>query len=240
MQSKWKKNAGTIMLAAAVTSTGFGAIPVFAAAECFHITPNSALANNTGALLPSIATNSSGQLSFTDEATDLFVLTFVGEPGESITLSLDNTSSAGSYCIVDGKEINTTDAAVSVSAAASSESNEGMTASVKLTMDKVTDFTVSTGDGMNFMPESSITRQDLITLAYRAFLNAGYIEEADDTSSLDEFTDKTEINDYALSPMASMVKAGIIQGSENKVNPKGNATRAEVAVMCARLTALIK
>ena len=40
--------------------------------------------------------------------------------------------------------------------------------------------------------------------------------------------------------MSSMVGAGIIKGAEGKVNPKNNATRAEVAVMCARLLALMK
>lgn len=99
---------------------------------------------------------------------------------------------------------------------------------------------IASGDGKNFMPESSITRQDLITLAYRAFLSKGYISEADDFASLDAFGDKTEIADYAMAPLASMVKAGIIMGSDGKVNPKGSATRAEVAVMCARLVELIK
>lgn len=99
---------------------------------------------------------------------------------------------------------------------------------------------VATGDGENFMPENSITRQDLITLAYRAFLSAGYIEEADELTSLDVFADKDSISDYAAAPMASMVKAGIIQGSDGKVNPTGNATRAEVAVMCARLLELMQ
>lgn len=99
---------------------------------------------------------------------------------------------------------------------------------------------IASGDGANFMPEASITRQDLITLAYRAFLAKGYIEETEDYTVLDAFADKDNISDYAAAPMASMVKAGIIQGSEGNVNPKGNATRAEVAVMCARLCELMK
>ncbi len=99
---------------------------------------------------------------------------------------------------------------------------------------------IASGDGANFMPEDSITRQDLITLAYRAFLAKGYIEETEDYTVLDAFADKDSISDYAAAPMASMVKAGIIQGSEGNVNPKGNATRAEVAVMCARLCELMK
>lgn len=99
---------------------------------------------------------------------------------------------------------------------------------------------IAQGSGENFMPENSITRQDLITLAYRAFLAKGYITETDDFTSLDAFADKGDISDYAGTAMASMVKAGIIQGSNGNVNPKGFATRAEVAVMCARLVELMK
>lgn len=99
---------------------------------------------------------------------------------------------------------------------------------------------IAQGSGENFMPENSITRQDLITLAYRAFLAKGYITETDDTASLDAFADKGDISDYAGTAMASMVKAGIIQGSNGNVNPKVFATRAEVAVMCARLCELMK
>ena len=98
---------------------------------------------------------------------------------------------------------------------------------------------IATGDGTNFMPEDSITRQDLITLAYRAFESAGYITATEDTTSLDAFGDKDMIDDYAVSAMASMVKQGIIQGADGNVNPKGNATRAEVAVMCERLLRLM-
>lgn len=99
---------------------------------------------------------------------------------------------------------------------------------------------VAAGDGDNFYPESSITRQDLITLAYRAFLNKGYISETEDLSSLEAFADKDDVSDYSQIAMASMVKAGIINGSDGNLNPKGSATRAEVAVMCAKLVELIK
>ncbi len=99
---------------------------------------------------------------------------------------------------------------------------------------------IATGNGIEFMPENSITRQDLITLAYRAFLSKGYIQQTDDTSVLNEFKDEASISDYARVAMASMVKAGIIQGADGLVNPHGNATRAEVAVMCARLWRIIK
>lgn len=98
---------------------------------------------------------------------------------------------------------------------------------------------IASGDGQNFMPENTITRQDLITLAYRAFLTKGYIAETNDMASLDAFDDKQSISDYAQTAMASMVSAGIIKGSDGSVNPLGFATRAEVAVMCARLVGLM-
>lgn len=99
---------------------------------------------------------------------------------------------------------------------------------------------IAQGSGDNFMPENSITRQDLITLAYRAFLTKGYIAETTDMSALDSFADNGEISDYARTAMASMVTAGIIKGADGNVNPTGNATRAEVAVMCARMVELMK
>ncbi len=99
---------------------------------------------------------------------------------------------------------------------------------------------IAQGSGENFMPENSITRQDLITLAYRAFRAKGYIEETGELTSLEAFTDMGDISEYAKTAMASMVSAGIIKGSNGNVNPKGNATRAEVAVMCARLCELMK
>ena len=101
---------------------------------------------------------------------------------------------------------------------------------------------IAKGSGENFMPEDTITRQDLITLAYRAFVSLGYLEEQTDTSTenLDSFADKALIDDYALSALNVMVGEGIIQGSDGNVNPKGYATRAEVAVMCSRLLNIMK
>ena len=98
---------------------------------------------------------------------------------------------------------------------------------------------IATGDGVNFMPENTITRQDLITLSYRAFVNSGKITPSGDLSVLDTFSDKDTVSGYAREAMASMVNAGIIKGSNGKLNPLGNATRAEVAVMCQRLNELI-
>lgn len=99
---------------------------------------------------------------------------------------------------------------------------------------------VAQGDGEYFYPEDAITREDLITLAYRILLGRGLIAATEDYTSLDQFNDKDMISDYAQAPMAAMVAQGIIQGSDDGgVNPLGQATRAEVAVMCARILNLL-
>ncbi len=99
---------------------------------------------------------------------------------------------------------------------------------------------IAKGTDGNFMPEASITRQDLITLAYRAFYEKGYISATENLAVLDTFSDSSLITDYAKEAMAAMVNEGIIKGSDGGVNPIGYATRAEVAMMCSRLLKLIK
>ena len=97
---------------------------------------------------------------------------------------------------------------------------------------------IASGYGENFDPQAYITRQDMISLAYRALVKYGYITESDDLSPLDVFTDKDSISGYAKEPVAALVKLGIIQGANGTVNPGGNATRAEAAVMCAKILQL--
>ena len=53
-------------------------------------------------------------------------------------------------------------------------------------------------------------------------------------SVLDKFTDKKNIASYATNSVATIVKEGVIVGSNNKINPTGNTTRAEAAVFLYR------
>ena len=46
-----------------------------------------------------------------------------------------------------------------------------------------------------------------------------------------KFTDGDKIADWAKDSLARMVSAGIISGSNGKLNPTGKVTRAEVAKM---------
>ena len=85
------------------------------------------------------------------------------------------------------------------------------------------------GDG-RFGPNDDITREQLATILYRYF---GENEIVDTDLN---FADADQISDYALKAMKWAVKYGIIQGKGNNIlDPKGLATRAEVAQMFQNL-----
>jgi hypothetical protein len=56
-----------------------------------------------------------------------------------------------------------------------------------------------------------------------------------DLSVLDSFKDKGQIKDYAKESIALLVKEGLMKGSDDKINPLGNTTRAEAAVFLHRI-----
>lgn len=94
---------------------------------------------------------------------------------------------------------------------------------------------IITGIGDNlFDPEGNITRQDMMTMTYRALSALG----TDDfvASDLSNFVDKDFVADYALESVSNMVGSGFIAGDENHcINPWANTTRAETAVFLYRL-----
>ncbi len=93
---------------------------------------------------------------------------------------------------------------------------------------------MGTGDN-KFNPEAPITRQDLMTICSRAMKYVRLVADADMTL-LDSFSDKDLIAEYAASSIAAMVRDGIVLGnSDGTINPLGNTTRAEAAVIMERL-----
>ncbi|MBQ7037440.1 MAG: S-layer homology domain-containing protein [Clostridia bacterium] len=86
------------------------------------------------------------------------------------------------------------------------------------------------GVGENrFNPEAQITRQDMMTMTSRAMKLAG-------AADLGSFSDSGNIADYASSHVAAMVAEGLIKGNaDGTINPLGNTTRAEAAVIMQRI-----
>ena len=81
-------------------------------------------------------------------------------------------------------------------------------------------------DGTN--PNADITREQLVTMLYR------YAGSPKANGSLDSFSDAASVSSYAENAMQWAVANGIVNGSNGKLNPQDNATRAEVAAILMR------
>jgi len=94
------------------------------------------------------------------------------------------------------------------------------------------------GDNL-FAPNSSITRQDLATMIMRYISFIKFIYVVNDEYRI--FADEKEISSYAKNAIQNLNKLGIMNGRGNNViDPRGAATRAEVAAMLHRLAEMIK
>ncbi len=92
-----------------------------------------------------------------------------------------------------------------------------------------------TGDNM-FNPELPITRQDLFVICARGLRITGKLESAD-KSVLGNFTDENLVAEYAAEDVAAMVYSGYLTGNaDGTLNPLGNTSRAESAVIMSRLS----
>jgi len=95
---------------------------------------------------------------------------------------------------------------------------------------------IAEGSGDNkFYPEAYITRQDMMVLIDRA-LKAAQTELATGTDSdLNAYVDKSSVASYAEQSVSTLIKNRIIVGNNHQINPLGQATRAETAVLMYRL-----
>ncbi|MZT26962.1 hypothetical protein GT642_08370 [Butyricicoccus sp. BIOML-A1] len=87
-------------------------------------------------------------------------------------------------------------------------------------------------DGTN--PNADITREQLVTMLYR------YAGSPAVNGSLSDFSDAASVSSYAENAMQWAVANGIVNGSNGKLNPQDNATRAEVAAILMRFCEMSK
>ena len=86
-------------------------------------------------------------------------------------------------------------------------------------------------DGTN--PQVNITREQLAAMLYRYAQNKKY--DVSGAKSLDGYTDAQSVSSYALPALQWANAAGVVTcKSGSKLDPKGYATRAEVAAMLMR------
>jgi len=92
------------------------------------------------------------------------------------------------------------------------------------------------GDG-KFAPAQNITREQLAAMLFRYAEYKGM--DTSKRGDLSQFKDTSRISKYAGTAMAWAIGSGIISGRGNAtLDPRGNATRAEAAVMLQKFDSL--
>ncbi len=89
------------------------------------------------------------------------------------------------------------------------------------------------GNG-KFGPNKNITREQLVTMLYRMHKTPAA------SGTLDGFSDASAVSAWAKDAVQWAVECGILQGSNGKIKPKGNATREQVAAFLVRYMAYAK
>lgn len=97
-------------------------------------------------------------------------------------------------------------------------------------------FGIATGatDG-RFLPSENMTRQDAMVFLKRTLDRTQLSLQS---GTLSAFSDAAQVSDYAREAISALAEAGVITGSDGKLNPRANVTRAEIAVMLYRATHL--
>ncbi len=94
---------------------------------------------------------------------------------------------------------------------------------------------IAKGDGTRFNPKSSITREEAMTLIYRTLDEVDLDLEYTTSKTTSSFTDYSSVSNYARDSISYLIRHGIVIGSNNKITPKSNITRAEMAVILHRV-----
>jgi hypothetical protein len=87
-------------------------------------------------------------------------------------------------------------------------------------------------DGSN--PTNSINREQLAAILYRYAAYKKY-DTTQGGMAIREFADYDGVSVYAQTSLSWAVNVGLIKGSNNKLMPHGDATRAQVAAILMRL-----
>jgi hypothetical protein len=87
------------------------------------------------------------------------------------------------------------------------------------------------GNG-RFDPSAAITRQEAMLMLQRAAALTGFTGTS---GNLDSFADAGSVGSWALDAAKWSVGSGLIQGTDGKLNPTANITRAESATIILRL-----
>lgn len=83
-----------------------------------------------------------------------------------------------------------------------------------------------------FSPNANVTREQMAAILYRYAQHKKYNTAA--SSSLNSFSDHTSVSGYAVASLQWSVAEKLVNGSNGKLMPTGNASRAQVAAILHR------
>jgi hypothetical protein len=102
---------------------------------------------------------------------------------------------------------------------------------------KAKELGVTSGVGNNrFAPNAGITKQEMYTMLYRALKVADELPQAKGKAVLSDYPDKDAVTSWAKEAVSLLLDSGIIE-SDDKLDPNGYATRAQVAEILHKLLA---
>ena len=86
-----------------------------------------------------------------------------------------------------------------------------------------------------FAPNDNITREQIATIMHRYAQYKGHDVSVGENTNILSYTDTKHISEYAIPAMQYVVGTGLMNGkTDSTINPKDNATRAEVAAILQR------
>ena len=94
---------------------------------------------------------------------------------------------------------------------------------------------IAKGSNGKFNPKAYITREEAMTLIYRTLDKAGYSMSYTVSASTSSFKDYSSVSSYAQTAIKDLIGHGVVVGTNGKINPKSNITRAEMAVILHRV-----
>ena len=89
---------------------------------------------------------------------------------------------------------------------------------------------VSASDN-RFRPSEGLTREDAMVMVYNTLVAMGKNPPNGSEADLSRFTDNASVSSSARSAVASLVRMGVIRGSNGQLSPKETITRAESAII---------
>ena len=94
---------------------------------------------------------------------------------------------------------------------------------------------IAQGSNGKYNPKAYITREEAMTLIYRTLDEVGYSMSYTVSTSTSSFSDYSSVSSYAQAAIKDLIGHGVVIGTNGKIQPKSNITRAEMAVILHRV-----